>query len=144
MGGLQFLGDEIQRILREATCPRCGSGLCARSDTSDGPHFAKLACLACGAHLDWIAWPKTETEEKRDRKRSRRYVTRLGEQRCELCLRHENELPPPAKLEVHHVIEKGSGGADEPENLRLYCTACHSLVNWIRTYFGHYHPALEP
>ena len=32
-------------------------------------------------------------------------------------------------------------GNNDPENLRVYCSACHALVNWVRTYFGHYHPA---
>jgi len=30
-------------------------------------------------------------------------------------------------------------GGDEDANLRVYCSACHAMVNWARTYFGHYH-----
>jgi hypothetical protein len=36
-------------------------------------------------------------------------------------------------------------GPDDQGNLRIYCSACHAIVNWIRTYFGHYHvPASQP
>jgi hypothetical protein len=31
-------------------------------------------------------------------------------------------------------------GTDDRENLRVYCSGCHALVNWLRTYFGQYHP----
>jgi hypothetical protein len=49
------------------------------------------------------------------------------------------ELPPPEQLEVHHVLEVAADdGTDDPVNLRAYCSACHAMVNWIRTYFGHY------
>jgi hypothetical protein len=54
-------------------------------------------------------------------------------------LRHRDDLPVPEELHVHHVMEVAADdGADDLENLRLYCSACHSMVNWIRTYFGHY------
>lgn len=136
---MKFLGDELRALLEEFTCRTCGAKGAKAEVLTEGPHFGKAVCASCGRFGDWIAFPASDQEEKRDRKRSRRYVTRLGEQRCEICLRHKDQLPAPQKIEVQHVIEKCAGGEDAPENFRLYCTSCHSLVNWVRTYFGHYH-----
>lgn len=136
---MKFVGEEIRKLLGTIECPRCHQKGAEFIVMDEGPHFGKANCKACGSWVDWIAWPKTEEAEKRDRKRSRRYVTRLGTERCEICLRHASQLPGTQKLEVQHVIEKAAGGEDDPENFRIYCTACHSWVNWVRTYFGHYH-----
>jgi predicted HNH restriction endonuclease len=76
---------------------------------------------------------------KRDRRKSRKKLRDLGD-RCEICLRHRDELPPQQQLEVHHVLEVATDdGTDDRDNLRAYCSACHAMVNWVRTYFGHYH-----
>ena len=56
---------------------------------------------------------------------------------------NRDELPAPEQLEVHHVLEVvADDGNDDRENLRVYCSACHAMVNWTRTYFGHYHPTV--
>lgn len=144
---MKCIAEEIRKLMDDLECPSCkGTGHKAEL-CRNGPHFGKMICGNCGRHLDWIAMPKSESEEKRDRKHSRRYVTRLGEQRCEICLRALDELPGPEKIEVQHVIEKAAIGAaaDEPGNYRLYCSACHSWVNWMRTHIGHYHlPKKQP
>jgi hypothetical protein len=45
---------------------------------------------------------------------------------------------------VHHVLEVAADdGTDDEENLRVYCSACHFWVNWVRTYFWHYHPEAQ-
>jgi hypothetical protein len=94
-----------------------------------------------------VKWP--EAAPKNDRRRSRKKLRDLGD-RCEICLRHRDELPKPEQLEVHHVLEVAADdGTDHPENLRAYWSACHAMVNWLRRYFGHYHPevvvdALDP
>jgi hypothetical protein len=102
------------------------------------PHFARVDCRQCGAWIDWVKYP--EEVPKRDRRKSRKKLRDLGD-RCEICLRHRDELPAPEQLTVHHVLEVAADdGSDEEENLRVYCSACHAMVNWARTYFGHYHP----
>ena len=94
----------------------------------------------CGAWIDWVDFP--DTPPKSDRRKSRKKLRDLGD-RCEICLRHGDDLPHPQKLEVHHVLEVAADdGSDDPANLRVYCSACHSMVNWARTYFGHYHPEM--
>lgn len=102
----------------------------------EGPHFARIECPACGYWIDWLGRP---LERPSERRRRRPRVTRLGDDRCEICLRNADELPPPERLEEHHVIEHADGGPDEPGNTRVHCSACHAFVTWSRTYFGHYH-----
>jgi hypothetical protein len=103
----------------------------------DGPHFARVDCNNCKRFIDWMSLP--DAPAKRDRRKSRKKLDDLGE-RCEICLRHRDDLPGPEELQVHHVLEVAADeGSDELSNLRLYCSACHSIVNWARTYFGHYH-----
>ena len=41
---------------------------------------------------------------------------------CELC-------GNPYRLEVHHIISKGAGGDDVPENLITLCAFCHFKVH---------------
>ena len=138
---MNFDRDTLQYVLTELTCKHCGSVGASASIMLGGPHFARVNCDTCGRFIDWLGWP---TDQPRtDRRKSRKKLRTLGG-RCELCLRHKDELPAPEKLEVHHVLEKAADdGSDEEENLRVYCNACHSLVNWLRTYFGHYHPEQE-
>lgn len=104
---------------------------------TEGPHFARVNCQACGAFIEWVSRPDTPPA-KRERRRSRKKLPDLGD-RCEICLRHRDELPPPEELQVHHVLEVAADdGTDDLRNLRVYCSACHAMVSWIRTYFGHY------
>ena len=103
---------------------------------TEGPHFARLNCNGCGAFIEWVSLP--DAPPKSERRKSRKKLHDLGD-RCEICLRHRDDLPPPQELQVHHVLEvSADDGPDDLDNLRLYCSACHSMVNWIRTYFGHY------
>lgn len=105
----------------------------------EGPHFARIECQSCGHWIDWIGWPRDRPAE---RPRRRQRITKLGEDRCELCLRARFEIPAPGALEVHHLVQHSENGSDGVENTRVYCTACHRLVEWVRTYFAHYHPEL--
>lgn len=132
---MDFDRDTISDALAHAACRRCGSVGATISFVLDGPHFARVDCYRCGAWIDWVKFPTAEP--RRDRRSSRKKLRDLGD-RCELCLRHAAELPPRERLEVHHVLEVAadSGGDDVP-NLRAYCSACHALVGWLRTYFGH-------
>ena len=130
--------DTITAELAAAQCKRCGNiGGGLHFAFLDGPHFARIDCKACGAFIDWVSMP--DAPPKRERRKSRKKLHDLGD-RCEICLRHRDDLPPGQELHVHHVLEVAADdGPDDLNNLRLYCSACHSMVNWTRTYFGHYH-----
>jgi hypothetical protein len=135
---VKFDRDTITAELAAATCKQCAQigGKMTVVLGEAGPHFARVNCQACGAFIDWIGYP--DAPAKSDRKKSRKKLRDLGD-RCEICLRHRDDLPPKESLEVHHVLEVAADdGDDELKNLRLYCSACHSHVTWARTYFGHY------
>jgi hypothetical protein len=137
---MEFDRETITAELAAATCKSCGSigGKFQFVFDQGSPHFARVDCRQCGAWIDWVKFP--DAPPKGDRRKSRKKLRDLGD-RCEICLRHRDELPAPDHLEVHHVLEVvADDGMDDRENLRVYCSACHAMVNWIRTYFGHYHP----
>lgn len=137
---MDFDRETLPSALAAATCKRCGYTGAKMEVVFQGPHFARADCRQCGAFVDWIRFP----EAPATRRKSRKKLRDLGE-RCEICLRHQGELPKPEKLTVHHVLEvEADNGADDQENLRAYCTACHSLIHWARVYFGHYHPEVVP
>jgi HNH endonuclease len=125
--------------LAAAQCSRCShiGGRMTVVLGESGPHFARVDCKACGRFIDWVSYPVAAP--KRTRRRSRKRLRDLGDH-CEICLRHRDDLPSSQELQVHHVEEVvADNGGDEDSNLRVYCSACHALVNWARTYFGHYH-----
>ncbi len=134
---MQFNAVDIRDTLATIPCRYCGGVGGNATLETEGLHFARIECLSCSAWLDWLGWPPNPEKKRRGR---RSLVTRLGDDRCEICHRSRFEIPPPGQLEAHHVIQKTAGGADDPQNLRLYCSPCHELVHWARTYFGHYHP----
>lgn len=137
---VQFVDKETMTAeLAAAHCKQCGhiGGSMHVVLGESGPHFARINCKACSAFIDWVSYPTAAP--KRDRRRSRKKLRDLDD-RCEICLRHGDELPPGQEHQVHHVLEVAADdGGDEDKNLRVYCNACHSMVNWMRTYFGHYH-----
>jgi hypothetical protein len=145
---MEFVRDTLRADLAALQCTVCGYHGASAVVKTDGPHFAAIYCVHCSRHLDWLAWPKEPEQRKRERRYSRRQLPELGD-RCELCLRSQEELPAGETLVVHHVLDKAAlvdgdvAHPDDPELLRVYCPACHSLANWARTYFGHYHLA-EP
>lgn len=143
---VEFHRDTITAELAAAECKRCGQiGGKMRvvlGELGQGPHFARVDCRDCGAFIDWIGYP--DAPAKPDRRKSRKKLRDLGD-RCEICLRHRDELPKPEQLEVHHALEAAADdGTDDRENLRVYCSACHAIVNWLRTYFGHYQLPVAP
>jgi HNH endonuclease len=141
---MEFDRETITAELAAATFKNCGSigGKFQFVFDQGSPHFARVDCRQCGSWIDWVKFP--DGPAKGDRRKSRKKLRDLGD-RCEICLRHRDELPAAEQLEVHHVLEVAADdGTDDRENLRVYCSACHAMVNWIRTYFGHYHPAVAP
>ncbi len=123
-------------------CPHCKSGDYLRHVlVVDGPHYAKLVCDDCDERfITWI--PKPDPLKTKRPAKHRRIVSTFkaeGVDYCQMCLRHESELPGTQVLEGHHVIEFTDGGTAERLNTWLLCTPCHSFVHHQRTYLGHYH-----
>lgn len=134
---MQYDHETFRSGIAGLPCRQCGE--IGQKDVrilADGPHFARINCGQCGAFVDWLSFPP---ERAAQRRRTRPRIRR-GDARCELCLRAAQDLPLEKSLVEHHVDEHAMGGEDAPENTRVYCTACHALVHWLRTYFGQYHP----
>jgi len=58
---------------------------------------------------------------KRTKDKALLKALRLGH--CELCGKAD------MGLQVHHVVSRGSGGPDMPENLITLCASCHTLAH---------------
>lgn len=104
--------------------------------TPDQPHYGKDVCSKCGAWQRWV--PKPDAEKAKRPAKHRDLVKKHGRGECELCGCPESDLPPGDVLEGHHVEEFQNGGEATRENVWVICTACHSLINWRRTYVGHW------
>ncbi len=135
-------GDLRQR-LAETICHRCKREGAIAIVGFDWPHFGRVICAHCAGidrdrvgYLDWLQAPKEPIAERRRRKAIR--VTDLGD-RCEICLRSAEQLTEPCKLESHHALEHEVTQDDANDNLRVYCTDCHSLVHWARRSLGREH-----
>lgn len=143
---LQWL-EETGRL---KPCPNCGSTESLRHELvkpgePGQTHYARIVCdhLPCdGRFVMWGAKPDTDKANRPSaHKKLVRAARREGRTSCEMCLRHESDLPGTQELTAHHVDEyQADGAADLDSNVWILCTACHRLVHWARTYFGHYHP----
>ena len=103
-----------------------------------GKHYAKARCAGCGKYLCWIAKPDSDATKYRRESAHRKMAKKFSRGFCELCLIREDDLPRSESLEAHHVVEYQDGGEATRENTWVLCTACHKLVNWRRTYVGHW------
>jgi len=102
---------------------------------TQGKHYARVDCADCRRFLRWL--PKPDADRAKRPASHRDLVGRFGRGYCELCGINEADLPKPETLEGHHVDEFQNGGEPTRENVWILCSACHSLVNWRRTYVGH-------
>lgn len=119
-------------------CPRCGHTehlVLIRDEGWTGGHHGRVECAACQAFIKWA--PKPDSAKKRRPSQSRKLVAQYSQGFCEICLRHELQIPAPQTLEAHHIIPVEKGGGDEQANIQICCTACHKLIHWQRTYLGH-------
>ena len=82
----------------------------------------------------WLPKP----ENVRARKKSKYSPENLGKEYCELCIRPREYLGKAGQLEIHHAIEIHDGGKDEPDNIWVLCSHCHSLIHHIRIYLNHH------
>jgi hypothetical protein len=132
---MQFDRDTLRAALANSECPDCHAAGAYFIGPGSGDHFAAVRCSNCRRHLDWLAWPAAP--DKRERRRvSRRLdeLQRLGADYCEICLRGHSQLPAGDTLDIHHL--DGDRDNNNPDNLRVYCSACHRLVEWARIYLA--------
>lgn len=129
--------QEILSTKKEFECGSCEQTNQARPRKCDsGPHFAKYECVACGRFHSWSAKPdELKTHKTRSAKHSD-LVRKFGSGFCEMCLRSESELRKQDTLVGHHVKEHHDGGDASRVNIWIVCTACHSQIHHVRTYFG--------
>lgn len=127
--------DAIKKGMQaiDEPCDKCG-GITLAKKEDNGPHGWLVYCLdencarargSCYRPIDHDFDPHV----LKPNKRLRRWVEGT---RCEICRREELELPEKWGMHVHHVIPQRIGGPDTPQNLRIYCKACHELVHAIR------------
>ena len=60
---------------------------------------------------------------------TRKAVYRRDGWQCALCGCHDT-------LQIHHVVPRGEGGSDFPENLITLCSKCHAQAHGIDVYPG--------
>ena len=120
-------------------CPKCGT-LCQFQPTPQLSHWGQIRCPQDGHR--WISKP---AETKKPRRKTNECLKPLlpPEMRswCWQCLRKEQHLKalrPSLGLQVHHIIEVEDGGLDDPFNLQLLCTECHSETHRRREAFNRY------
>jgi len=110
-------------------CPQCNKRLGLRILEPSGPHAGRYVCI-CGHFRGWVARPASRNRPAAHRD----LVAKHGNGRCQLCDRHVDDLPPGQVLEAHHVNEYARGGPPTAENVWIICTACHRLIEWVRSY----------
>ena len=103
--------------------------------TPEGPHHGKVICGKCDRFIRWI--PKPDRDKSKRTGKHRKLVKKYGDGYCQLCLTLEERLPAGETLEGHHIVEYQNGGQPSKDNTLILCSACHSLVNWRRTYRRH-------
>ena len=113
----------------------CGylNGRCEYSPAK-APHYANMRCRQCGKHHGFI--PSPDANKVKRPAAHKNLVEKSGVKHCQMCLRHRDRLVHPDTLTAHHVEEFCKGGDSDMSNLWIVCTACHSLINWTRTYLG--------
>jgi len=99
-----------------------------------GGHFAKRVCGLCGTFWGWA--PKPDGDKFKRPASHRDLVKKFGQGFCELCLRTKEQLRNGDTFEGHHIQEYAEEGEPKAENILIVCTACHRLINWLRTYHG--------
>lgn len=124
--------------LHSEQCKSCGSnGPHPITVTTTGTHYARVDCVECRRWIRWLGKPDSDPTKYRRPKQHRDMVEKYSRGYCEMCLRKQLDLPKGETLHAHHVHEYQDGGEPTRENTWIVCTACHSLINWRRTYEGH-------
>jgi hypothetical protein len=103
-----------------------------------GPHYSKLMCVNCGAHMGFGKKPGNEGK----RAKNKYTPESLEKDFCEVCMRPGKRLEGRTVLEIHHVKEIGKGGDDVPENIWVVCSSCHRLIHHQRVYLNEHNKGL--
>ncbi len=119
----------------DVICPRCGGTTEAVIMPPESIHHSKLRCTAHGCY--WFKWlPKPDATKAKRPASHRDLVARFSRGFCEFCLRRPEDMPPKCVLEGHHVQEFQDGGEPTRENVQIICSACHTMVAWMRKNLG--------
>jgi len=97
-------------------------------------HGFKLHCPHCDRFVGWGGLTKPVSKNGERTRSSNWTAKRLNQEHCQMCQRHKTELGKGERLEVHHIVSISQGGADDPANIWVLCTACHRQVHYQRTY----------
>lgn len=111
--GAQVLTDYTVKY-RKKRC--CGSENCFKVIDQKVTHFnyrKQQKKLANGTYRHGVPIPLKAEIIKRDKKI------------CRLC---KNECIDKT-MQVHHIVPVSNGGKDEPSNLILLCSSCHTYVH---------------
>lgn len=116
-------------------CPNCGSEEFVDKKT-DTVHHRKRVCSECGKFIKWVARENKEGRSKASKHSIKDIVYFHGfdEPFCFFCGRTEDQLGESETLTRDHIKELSEGGKNTLKNLRILCTACHKLKNWMNTY----------
>ena len=120
---------------------KCGEVYCAIFDTKpiqtakqliielyeDNTHKGKISSKE-GKFLSWL--PSNALEGADVKRESNLQLIKINNlpMFCEICLNDDKTV-----LEVHHIKEHHVTANDSKENLRVYCSACHTIVHSVRT-----------
>lgn len=134
----ELIGSIVGDVL-DTVCKVCGGRGTIVHGPHPGGHYAKIDCSKCGRWIRWL--PKPDVEKHRRPAAHRDLVEKFGKGFCELCLRKKDQLPLPQTLIGHHVdpYAKSRNKELKKEDVWILCTMCHRIVEWMRTYMGHYH-----
>lgn len=118
-----------------ATCRYCGEVETWTRPRPDTPAHAEELCKICNAHIKWV--PKPKNKDKREKRPCYPRPEQLGINYCQICLLPKVNLLTNEVLETHHV--NGDSTDRSSLNFLVVCTACHSVINWLRTYRMRHH-----
>jgi 5-methylcytosine-specific restriction endonuclease McrA len=125
-------------------CRNC-NGKIVFVETPELTHYGKMICSNCGLWVRWVRHPEKEGKRTKTSIYKMDIVKQfygIEEEFCFFCLRKKHQLGVCEVMTLDHIQELDKGGADEPQNIQILCTACHKLKNWARLYTNwHYQKA---
>lgn len=138
-----ILKDEFTFTFEKQTIKvkKCGDVWCAIFETSpvptakplkielyeDNTHKGKISTFD-GKFLSFL--PSNALEGADAKRESNLQLIKINNlpMFCEICLNNDKTV-----LEVHHIKEHHITTNDSKANLRVYCSACHTIVHSLRT-----------
>lgn len=102
--------------------------------TRDATHYAQAINWRDRKFICWIKAPKNKDGRVAMSIRKVLHFYGFPEEFCFFCGRVKSELGSRECFEVDHIVPLEDGGEDKASNCQIFCTACHKLKNWKRTY----------